>query len=652
MKPLLAALAALGVSISSVGAQTAEKVIDVRATREPASNSFEAIWTMYRRALAKGDSEARAGALKELRRLRIERNILSLEPYALGRVGEGFSHLQQGELEKAQEAFRDAITLDPQLPDAYFGQALAAMKAGLHGFPAALRHTVSGMTARLGTIPGSHRLVSLVTPVTLLAVLVTTTVLALALLLRYGVLLFHDIEERLGSQKSPLLGPGVTAALLLAPVLLFQGYAWLPLWWLSLLFLYLTRVEKLTVALVLLACLPVGPIVSLLEARTLAEQNPLFSAGVEAIEGGPDNRSILTLEDGVRRHPNDRDLVYLLAAQYKKAGRYEDAAAFYLQILQRDPSDTYALNNLANLSFAGGEFQAAIPRYHQAIAANPPPEVAATLYYNLALSHVQRFERQLHDEARSQAERLADSLVEAYESQWKYESNETAVVDLGVRPQELWAKFEGVREGVGRENVAGTILPARGVGPLLKSGANRFSLALIVFGGVVLALSRWRGSRMFTARCVKCGTPFCRLCQLGAATEGLCTQCHHLFVVRDGVSGPARNQKLLEVQKEDEKRERIFRVMSLLVPGAGHIYARKTLVGTAFVFAWAFILAMALLAGRVLPLTESSSALTRPWGLAAGMFLLLLVYVAANRARPDFEGLMLGGIPVRRRRAA
>ena len=68
-------------------------------------------------------------------------------------------------------------------------------------------------------------------------------------------------------------------------------------------------------------------------------------------------------------------------------------------------------------------------------------------------------------------------------------------------------------------------------------------------------------------RCLKCGTPFCRRCHLGGAAAGLCTQCYHLFVVRDGVSGPARNQKLLEVQKEDERRERVFRVLSLLLAG-------------------------------------------------------------------------------------
>jgi hypothetical protein len=160
----------------------------------------------------------------------------------------------------------------------------------------------------------------------------------------------------------------------------------------------------------------------------------------------------------------------------------------------------------------------------------------------------------------------------------------------------------------------------------------------------VLILRRWRGGKAFTMRCVKCGTPFCRRCHLGAVAGGLCTQCHHLFVVRDGVSGPARNRKLLEVQKEEGKRDRVFRLMSLVVPGAGHLYGRRTVSGILFVFVWSAILATALLAGRVLPVTEASGELSKPWGLAVAGVVLLAVYVAANRARPDFEV----HLPVRR----
>jgi hypothetical protein len=305
------------------------------------------------------------------------------------------------------------------------------------------------------------------------------------------------------------------------------------------------------------------------------------------------------------------------------------------------------------MAFAAGEFQAAIPRYQQALVTEPPARVAATLYYNMSQAHYQKFEPQQASEARSHANRLDAEQVAVYDRLWKYDYAEVwAVADLRLTPEELWRKFHGASAGIARENVAGTGGRTGAASAFAVGMANRFAGALVVFGLAILLLSRWRGAGTFTMRCVKCGTPFCRLCHIGPAGSGLCTQCHHLFVVRDGVSGPARNRKLLEVQKEDSRREFVFRTLSLVAPGAGHIYARRVLSGAAFVIVWAALIALALVAGLLVPLTDAPSMLAPSWGWIVGALLMLAVYVAANRARPDFEVFIPVGRQPRRGRAA
>ena len=42
-----------------------DKVIDVRASRPPAGNTFEALWSVYKKAGAKGDAEGAQNALRE-----------------------------------------------------------------------------------------------------------------------------------------------------------------------------------------------------------------------------------------------------------------------------------------------------------------------------------------------------------------------------------------------------------------------------------------------------------------------------------------------------------------------------------------------------------------------------------------------------------
>ena len=644
MRLLAVAAAALLPALAFAQSGSGRKVIDVRATQRPAGTSFEAHWAFYKKAAAKGDTEGAQNALREIRRLRIERNIRSLETLALARMSEGLEELKSGQPERAEAAFRDALALDPHLPDAHFGLALKESRRGPLGILPAVRHTIAGTMARFPTTRGRNYLFNLLMPVGLLAVFATTFIFGGAMILRYATLLRHDFEESFGPGKVALAVAAATIVLLL-PSILFQGYGWLPLWWLAVLFIYMGWVERIATIAVFLVCIAVGPAVQSLDGHLLAQQNPLFWASLSSIETGPDARAATDLEAAVQKSPDDRDLLYLLATQHRKSGLYAEAAALYRQVLQANANDLVSLNNLANLEFAAGEYAPAIARYKQGIEQGPPAAVGATLYYNLSLAHLQLFQYQPAQEARSQADRLESGLVKQYDGLWKYDKGDYAVVDLRPSPAEISSKFVGMKDGVlpGAKNRA-LQGPADAGASALPALLNRFAVFPAIFLVVVVVLRRWRGSKMFTMRCLKCGAPFCRRCHLGAVAGGLCTQCHHLFVVRDGVSGPARNKKLLEVQKEDERRERVFRLLSLLAPGAGHLYAQKTAPGIVFVLLWSTVLAASLLAGRIIPVTEASSTLSKPWGLGVAAFLLLVIYIFANKGRPDFDVM----VPVRR----
>src|SRR6185436_12885945 len=264
-----------------------------------------------------------------------------------------------------------------------------------------------------------------------------------------------------------------------------------------LVFVYLNRLEKAAAAVLLLLGLAVGPLLQALEDSFRAQQNPLSRASLSSLEKGPDSRALLDLEDAVRKYTDDRDLVYLLALQYKKAGRYEDAAALYRDILRTEPDDSIALNNLANIEFANGEFPAAIARYKQGIESNPPAETGATFYYNLSLAHLQRFEYQPAQEARSQADRAASGLIHEYDRLWKYDKGDYAVVDLGLDEDQVAVKFAGVEDGVARKNLAGRPLPAGDFQRWLPAMRNRFSGFVLLFVVVALAIARVRGPKMF-----------------------------------------------------------------------------------------------------------------------------------------------------------
>jgi tetratricopeptide (TPR) repeat protein len=641
---LAALLAALG-GPAALDAQP-RRVIDVR-TPPPAADTFEARFAELRNAEQARDENKAGLALRELRRLRVERNVRQLEIVALPLVGRGLTRLRAAQRDGAEQDFRDAIALAPDLPDAWFGLARAQAADGLLGQLPALRSRAEGLLSYLRSWRGRDAAFLLAVPVLMMTLHALAAVLAVALLFRHGGLLRHDLEERLGGTPARALALTASAVLLLLPVLLFQGWGFLALWCLALLFAYMTAVERVLAGLALLATVATGPAAELVAERARTLQDPLRKAALLAVEAGPDEPALLALRQALDQSPDDRDLAYLLGRLYRKAGEDEQAAQVYRGLLEQHPDDAVALVNLANIEFYGKLYAAAITRYQQVAEGQAPAPVVATARYNLSLAYLQRFDRQNSEEARAHADRLAGALIAGYETRWRSDGA-YAVVDVGPGVDDVRAKFGPDRDGV-RANVFGrevSVFPAEALGRGLLTRFTGFALLL-----AALALGvRWRrGARMFTLRCLKCGTPFCRRCHLGKVVGGLCTQCYHLFVVRDGVSGSARNRKLLEVQQEEGRRERIFKLLSLVSPGAGHIYARRPLLGALLSLAWYGLVTLALLAGRMIPLTYAPDSLVGRTHLVLLGLLLVAVYVTALRHGPAFEAAHLARAPRRAR---
>ncbi len=596
--------------------------------------AFEDLWTTHVQAEAAGDSATADRALQQIRRLRIERNIENEQEVGLGLVLKGLEKLDAGDRDAAEGAFQHAVAVAPGLPDSHFGLAAALRSKGPLGFFGSIGAGIKGALALFGTARGALHLADLISIAWLLFAFGLTWTVAVVLLIRKGGLLRHDIEEWLGPSQSRSAGIALLLTALLLPVATFQGWGWLPLAWLALLFVYLDRSEKAVACGMLVVALASGVVVSAFDTRLRTGSNPLYESALDALEGSPRAASLARLEKAAREDPGDRDLWYLLALGRKRSGSYEGAGEIYRAILASDGGDPYSRNNLAGIEFARGAFDSALARYKEGTTGDVR-EIAATSYYNLSLAYLQKFDYQAFNEAKSNADRLAPELVEGYE-RWKYDTGDYAVVDLSLTPRQVWDKFAGRAQGVAVRNVVrgaeATGRPQGGMATLL----NRFTAACGVFLLVALVSARRRGRKAFTLRCAKCGTAFCRNCHLGTSASGLCSQCYHLFVVRDGVSGPARNRKLAEVQDAEAKRGRVFRLLSLVCPGAGHVYGGRTLVGVGLLALWWAPVALAA-ASRVLPVTDASSRLAPLWPWTFVVTVLALAWVLASRLRPEAE---------------
>ena len=141
-----------------------------------------------------------------------------------------------------------------------------------------------------------------------------------------------------------------------------------------------------------------------------------------------------------------------------------------------------------------GSYDAALrPLPGQGTEPGDRPEVAATSFYNLSLAHLQKFEYQAYNEAKSNADRLAPGLVADYD-RWKYDSGDYAVVDLGLSRERGLAQVRRVpsRESAVRNARRGA--PAGGgPGRSRRRSLNRFTASAVVFALVAVPGRRWRG---------------------------------------------------------------------------------------------------------------------------------------------------------------
>jgi len=119
------------------------------------------------------------------------------------------------------------------------------------------------------------------------------------------------------------------------------------------------------------------------------------------------------------------------------------------------------------------------------------------------------------------------------------------------------------------------------------NAGGRFALVAIALLLFIPGIMKFRGSQSFSKQCPKCGTTFCWLCQTRSTSQDVCSQCHHLFVVKKGIPPAARAAKAAEISRYVTIRSALHRITSLAAPGAGHLSIGHISIGLPLLLLWA-----------------------------------------------------------------
>lgn len=645
MRGASAALAVLIVAVG-VGSSVAQTPTPAPATPPSPSPPSQGLRQLVGSYLIAGNAEAREATLERLIQRRAELNIRNHEPAALALMRHGLSQLAAGESEEALKTLRGATQMAPDLPEVHFALA----RAGAGG-------TLAGYTADLASRGGASRLWTFAVACLICGVLGAVSALGLAVLMRHGRLLLHDLRENASSASFEALAPGVATAVLLLPLVLFQGWGWLPLWWLAVLFVYMPGRERAGAIVALLLTALLAPALLVLEQRQALEANPLLWSGLRTLRSAAEPRDLEALLDAQLDSPQDRDLAYLVGLQHEKAGEARSARALYESVLAVAPDDAVALNNLAKIDLAQGNATAAGDRLQQVADSSAASWIRGTALYNLSIVNLQMFDFDAAAALRQQADEIAGSETSRYEAQWSYETPEgsavSAPVSLGPLPTELEAKLAGAEPGaVGRVNLTGS-------GARLSATPNASALASRLVGFAIvfvlgwLSVRLWRGGLLVTRRCPKCGEPFSHRSRVGGEAAVLCNPCYHLYVVKDGISAPSRRTKLADVDSWERRSRIALRLLAFLSPGAGHAYAGSPVAALVIGFLWYSGLgALALLQTGALPFSDTPAALAGSLPRTAAAGLVILMWLVGNFSTPSLDQPLPSARRARRAAAA
>ena len=574
--------------------------------------SFDHYWRRYLEAVTAGSDETANRLLEEIKRLRVERNAFNLNDVGTSFVYQGFGLLESGELEQARENFETAAELAPDLPTAYWGLARASEREGGLGYVTAILHRIQAQLAALrserdGPFASWNLLFLLFS-----SLMGVVFLFAMLMVYRYGVLVYHEFLERLDVDWGSRATLAATLVALCLPLILTAGVGWLAPYWLAITFAYQTIKERVVSVLCLLVFLGAAPFAELYSAWSRTVGNPSYQAALSSVTGTFDVGDVEVLRAAIQQQPNDRDLQFVLATQYKNLGDYELAASTYRRILDAFPSDLESRLNLGNIYFAQRDWDGALVQYNQALAANSQFVMA---YYNKSLAHAENFQFAEREEARTRADLLDAMAVTAFE---QLTGNYRVVADARLDEVDILGKFYGLSEGIHETRVTSFFEP-----PMLATWGLRFVVGPILFAVLILVLEVFFKQRQHTQRCWKCGSAFCGHCQIGTGRKGLCTQCYHLFFMKDGVSAQARNEKLNLVQRASRTKAVVFRALSIVAPGAGHVGEGMSVIGILLLFLWLLGASTLFLSDSLYPFPDGVL------GLGSNASYLIVVWMAA-----------------------
>ena len=606
---------------SAAGAPAGADVVPATTQGMNAREILAGLWFKYQ-ALRQRGAEQEAATLMGAAIGFMQREGLQAAPeIAAALLVEGRRSLRDGDDARAISAFGLASRLDPSLASARFALAgtLLLRERDIRG---GMKAWWDGVRALLGDPEALFHVFGSALLVLYLGVC-WGGALALGLIgLKAGPAFAHDLKERIGGPVAPFVAPVLCCAILLAPLFFPVPLPWLLPFWAAIFFAYARGAERAILLATLGAWFLAGPFGSVLEWQLATATDPVARTLLQSARAGADLRHEPILRKVSDEKPDDPVYLFLLASAYRVGGHLDVAMTMYRRVLEVDPSNARAMINLGNLHSLRGEFAQAQALYQKAATIDP---TNALSHYNSHLAHLEAFNLEAADAELKQAQKVDDALITGLMTRGGEGAMKRSPQDSLYPRREIWKRALRFR----RERPLGAEAARSLMNPTTLAAGVGLLAALLLPG--LAMVPRSGGARS----CERCGRPFCRRCQVITRVPGSCSQCVHLFVLKDGLAPAGRDRKKREVVRYRRRQFVLSRVANLLLPGSGHVLSDRPAFGMILLCSWLTAGIGLLLRSRLPapPGDVGSATLSGGFLLLSG--LALLTWLAANLSQGE-----------------
>jgi len=332
--------------------------------------------------------------------------------------------------------------------------------------------------------------------------------------------------------------------------------------------LYLKHRERFILYIYLIFLL-ISPIVFYISSFVVnLPLSPKLKAIVEVNEAKGNAYALSTLKSG-------RDYVerFSYALALKREGMYDEAIDVYKDLL-KEKEDFIIYNNLANCYVGMNDLRKALEFYQSAINIQPN----ATTFYNMSQVYREMLDFEKADNYFSLSSKKDFNKIIRYRSISNNNPNRF-VIDIGLPTQTI---FKYAVLNTSYRNLDTSVLPL-----------YYYPIAAIIILALYLYLMQRLKVNAYS--CKRCGSVFCKKCEKRLFWGDMCLQCYRSLIKLDELEPKERISRLLKIYEYRSKKRNIIKILNMLVPGTGHVYAGSILQGLLFLWPLFFFTTLIIL---------------------------------------------------------